>query len=126
MDFFWKFLFCDFEGNFNFLRTEIMRENIHVIIRFRPINKRERIEAKQQNINDIPINIENDTNKNIGKIEIKSDKSKQSNKFTFDHVLDQNTTQEESFERVALRVCDDVLQGYNGTIFAYGQTGIII
>ncbi|XP_028293180.1 kinesin-like protein KIF6 isoform X2 [Gouania willdenowi] len=43
-------------------------------------------------------------------------------KFRFCKVFDQETTQEEIFENIALPVADSVLDGYNGTIFAYGQT----
>ena len=32
-------------------------------------------------------------------------------------------TQEESYNRVASKIVDDVIAGYNGTIMAYGQTG---
>ena len=44
-------------------------------------------------------------------------------RFGFNGVLNQESTQEEVFERVAQPVVDSVLQGYNRTIFAYGQTG---
>ena len=43
--------------------------------------------------------------------------------FTFDYVADENTTQEDIFQRMARPIADSCLQGYNGTIFAYGQTG---
>ncbi|XP_062523206.1 LOW QUALITY PROTEIN: kinesin-like protein KIF6, partial [Corticium candelabrum] len=43
--------------------------------------------------------------------------------FKFNKVFDQQTSQDEVFERVAKEVIDNVLAGYNGTIFAYGQTG---
>jgi kinesin family protein 3/17 len=43
--------------------------------------------------------------------------------FTFDHVYDQNSSQREVYESTARAVVDSALQGYNATIFAYGQTG---
>lgn len=43
--------------------------------------------------------------------------------YSFDHVLDQMVSQEEMYKTVAKSIVDDVLQGYNGTILAYGQTG---
>ncbi|CAK0865132.1 unnamed protein product [Prorocentrum cordatum] len=43
--------------------------------------------------------------------------------FKLDHVLDMKTTQEEVFDLVAKPVIEDVLNGINGTIFAYGQSG---
>jgi hypothetical protein len=44
-------------------------------------------------------------------------------KFTFDKVFAANATQEEVFNSCAVGICNDVLEGFNGTIFAYGQTG---
>lgn len=49
-----------------------------------------------------------------------SNKKKQ---FTFDYTYDQNSRQEEIYQMCAFRIVESVLQGYNGTIFAYGQTG---
>ncbi|KAG7524031.1 kinesin-1 heavy chain-like [Solea senegalensis] len=42
--------------------------------------------------------------------------------YYFDHVFQSNTTQVEFYEAVAQKIVRDVLEGYNGTIFAYGQT----
>ena len=44
-------------------------------------------------------------------------------RFTFDHVYDQNASQENVYKNTAKAVVDSALQGYNATIFAYGQTG---
>lgn len=43
--------------------------------------------------------------------------------FTFDHVYDQDSTQQQVYDNTARAVVDSSLQGYNATIFAYGQTG---
>ncbi|XP_074616499.1 kinesin-like protein KIF15 isoform X1 [Acropora palmata] len=43
--------------------------------------------------------------------------------FSFDHVADINTTQEEVFGAVGKKIVEGCVTGYNGTIFAYGQTG---
>ncbi|XP_068722534.1 kinesin-like protein KIF15 isoform X2 [Montipora capricornis] len=43
--------------------------------------------------------------------------------FSFDHVADINTTQEEVFGAVGKKIVEGCVAGYNGTIFAYGQTG---
>eukprot|EP00730_Choanoeca_flexa_P009429 TRINITY_DN12646_c4_g1_i11.p2 TRINITY_DN12646_c4_g1~~TRINITY_DN12646_c4_g1_i11.p2 ORF type:complete len:662 (+),score=176.32 TRINITY_DN12646_c4_g1_i11:95-2080(+) len=48
---------------------------------------------------------------------------KEDYKFRFSHVFEANAKQDDVFQRVAKPVADSVLQGYNGTIFAYGQTG---
>ena len=44
-------------------------------------------------------------------------------KFSFNGVIDRDTSQEDVFERVAQPVIESVMSGFNGTIFAYGQTG---
>lgn len=43
--------------------------------------------------------------------------------FVFDYVYDQSCSQEKVYETTARNVVDSALQGYNATIFAYGQTG---
>lgn len=43
--------------------------------------------------------------------------------FLFDYVFDSNSTQDDVYDRIARPVVTDVLKGFNGTIFAYGQTG---
>uniref|UniRef100_A0A8C9WA33 Kinesin-like protein n=1 Tax=Scleropages formosus TaxID=113540 RepID=A0A8C9WA33_SCLFO len=42
--------------------------------------------------------------------------------YVFDRVLQSNTTQEQVYNACAQKIVKDVLEGYNGTIFAYGQT----
>ncbi|XP_047012136.1 kinesin heavy chain [Ictalurus punctatus] len=42
--------------------------------------------------------------------------------YVFDRVLPPNTTQELVYDACAKQIVKDVLDGYNGTIFAYGQT----
>ncbi|KAF7651181.1 hypothetical protein LDENG_00114790, partial [Lucifuga dentata] len=42
--------------------------------------------------------------------------------YYFDRVFQSNTTQVEFYNEVAQKIIRDVLGGYNGTIFAYGQT----
>uniref|UniRef100_A0A8D0G3D8 Kinesin-like protein n=1 Tax=Sphenodon punctatus TaxID=8508 RepID=A0A8D0G3D8_SPHPU len=42
--------------------------------------------------------------------------------YVFDRVLPPNTAQEQVYNTCAKQIVKDVLEGYNGTIFAYGQT----
>ncbi|XP_037618397.1 kinesin heavy chain-like [Sebastes umbrosus] len=42
--------------------------------------------------------------------------------YVFDRVLPPNTSQEQVYDQCAKQIVKDVLGGYNGTIFAYGQT----
>ncbi|XP_077198055.1 kinesin-like protein KIF6 isoform X3 [Paroedura picta] len=48
---------------------------------------------------------------------------RESYKFKFQKVFDQEAKQDEIFEAIAKPVAECALAGYNGTIFAYGQTG---
>eukprot|EP01029_Cantina_marsupialis_P005141 TRINITY_DN154_c0_g1_i1.p1 TRINITY_DN154_c0_g1~~TRINITY_DN154_c0_g1_i1.p1 ORF type:complete len:894 (+),score=172.22 TRINITY_DN154_c0_g1_i1:98-2779(+) len=43
--------------------------------------------------------------------------------FTFDHVYGENCAQEKVYNTTAKEVVESSLEGYNATIFAYGQTG---
>ena len=43
--------------------------------------------------------------------------------FTFDSAFDWNNTQQQIYEETSSSIIENVLEGYNGTIFAYGQTG---
>ena len=47
----------------------------------------------------------------------------QLHRFTFDEVFDIGTSQEEIFNISAKPAVNSILEGYNSTIFAYGQTG---
>lgn len=47
----------------------------------------------------------------------------QLHRFTFDHVFDMNASQSEVYETTAKPAVMSILEGYNSTIFAYGQTG---
>ncbi|VFV43429.1 kinesin heavy chain isoform 5c [Lynx pardinus] len=47
---------------------------------------------------------------------------RQGKPYVFDRVLPPSTTQEQVYNACAKQIVKDVLEGYNGTIFAYGQT----
>ena len=44
-------------------------------------------------------------------------------KWTYDYILPPDTTQEEMYNKVAIKTINDFTEGYHGTIFAYGQSG---
>lgn len=44
-------------------------------------------------------------------------------KFVFDKLFDEDTTQEEVYSGTTTELLDSVLDGFNGTVFAYGATG---
>ncbi|XP_016891908.1 kinesin heavy chain [Cynoglossus semilaevis] len=80
--------------------------NIKVLCRFRPLNQSETIRGDKF----IPIFQGEDTVIYGGR------------SYVFDQVFPTNTTQEQVYNTCAKQIVKDVLGGYNGTIFAYGQT----
>ncbi|XP_030629115.1 kinesin-1 heavy chain isoform X2 [Chanos chanos] len=80
--------------------------NIQVMCRFRPLNSSEITRGDKY----IPKFQGEDTVVVGGK------------PYMFDRVLQSNTTQEQVYNACAQKIVKDVLEGYNGTIFAYGQT----
>jgi hypothetical protein len=45
--------------------------------------------------------------------------------FYFDEVLRPDATQADVYEAAVAPVVQDVMRGYNGTVMAYGQTGML-
>jgi len=46
-----------------------------------------------------------------------------SKRFTYDAVYDEHTSQQQIFDGTAFEIVDAVMNGFNGTIFSYGQMG---
>ncbi|KAI8125882.1 hypothetical protein FF38_07584 [Lucilia cuprina] len=46
----------------------------------------------------------------------------QSEPYYFDHIFDQDATNQIIFDKMAKQIVHSAIQGFNGTIFAYGQT----
>uniref|UniRef100_A0A3Q2U740 Kinesin-like protein n=1 Tax=Fundulus heteroclitus TaxID=8078 RepID=A0A3Q2U740_FUNHE len=80
--------------------------SIKVMCRFRPLNSAEVARGDKY----IPKFVGDDCVQIAGK------------PYYFDRVFQSNTTQVQFYNAVALKIVKDVLEGYNGTIFAYGQT----
>jgi kinesin family protein 5 len=98
------------------MQASNVQSNIKVVARFRPLN-----------------DVENDLMKNsVGficyeaasqeTVKIKSD-TLSNNVFTFDRIFPTDCKQEELFNYIGKETVNDVLSGYNGTIFTYGQSG---
>lgn len=91
-------------------------DNVRVVSRFRPLNS-----------------VETDLmNRGMGGICVKYHKKEGcvvtnsvgfGTTFTLDRVFDSNTTQKMFFDEVTKTSIDDIMKGYNGTIFTYGQSG---
>lgn len=89
-------------------------EHVRVVVRVRPLNKRE-IDAGYQKVTQI-----NSECKQISLLKPETDVVKT---FIFDHIFLEDCTQTEVYCKTTRPVVEKVLQGYNGTVFAYGQTG---
>ncbi|XP_064634269.1 osmotic avoidance abnormal protein 3-like isoform X2 [Lineus longissimus] len=91
-------------------------EAVKVIVRCRPMNERERnLNCKMVLDIDTPLgqcNIRNPT-----------DAKAPPKKFTFDGAYSIDSTTETIYADIAYPLVEGVTEGYNGTIFAYGQTG---
>uniref|UniRef100_A0A452I7T1 Kinesin-like protein n=1 Tax=Gopherus agassizii TaxID=38772 RepID=A0A452I7T1_9SAUR len=80
--------------------------NIKVMCRFRPLNDSEVMRG----------------DKYIAKFQGEDTVVIASKPYVFDHVFQSSTSQEQVYNDCAKKIVKDVLEGYNGTIFAYGQT----
>ena len=93
-------------------------ECVKVVVRCRPLSTKE-TQNKRKKI----VQVDGKS----GQITIKGTKKDQKKEivktFTFDQVYDENSTQREIYENTAKPIVQSSLDGYNGTIFAYGQTG---
>ena len=54
---------------------------------------------------------------------IRNKETDQDKTFAFDAVYAPNSRQQTIYDETAFPLVENVLEGYNGTIFAYGQTG---
>uniref|UniRef100_A0A8C3MLS5 Kinesin heavy chain n=1 Tax=Geospiza parvula TaxID=87175 RepID=A0A8C3MLS5_GEOPR len=80
--------------------------SIKVLCRFRPLNQAEILRGDKF----LPV-FQGDDSVVLG-----------GKPYVFDRVFPPNTTQEQVYHACAMQIVKDVLAGYNGTIFAYGQT----
>lgn len=97
-------------------------EAIKVVVRIRPLSSKEIQDNR---------NIATKAYEDRGSIEVHSpasfdnsnQSSEQAKQFSFDAVFSERATQRKIYDTCAAPVVQSVLEGYNGTIFAYGQTG---
>lgn len=89
------------------------REAVKVAVRLRPFSKKEAASKYKQVVRIDQANascyITNPQNDDV--------------QYTYDFAFPEYCTQEEIYESTSAPIVDGVLQGINGTIFAYGQTG---
>uniref|UniRef100_A0A673V0Y3 Kinesin-like protein n=1 Tax=Suricata suricatta TaxID=37032 RepID=A0A673V0Y3_SURSU len=92
-------------------------ESVRVVVRCRPMNGKEKA-ASYDKVVDVDVK--------LGQVSVKNPKGvahEMPKTFTFDAVYDWNAKQFELYDETFRPLVDSVLQGFNGTIFAYGQTG---
>ncbi|XP_037635231.1 kinesin-like protein KIF3A isoform X5 [Sebastes umbrosus] len=91
-------------------------DNVKVVVRCRPLNQKEKMMSHRQAVTVD----EHRGTITVNKLETPHEPPKT---FTFDTVFGQESKQLDVYNLTARPIVDSVLAGYNGTIFAYGQTG---
>uniref|UniRef100_A0A8C9QX09 Kinesin-like protein n=1 Tax=Scleropages formosus TaxID=113540 RepID=A0A8C9QX09_SCLFO len=96
-------------------KTEV-NDNVKVVVRCRPMNQKEKMMGHKQavTVDEIRGTI------TVNKLETPNEPPKT---FTFDTVFGPDSKQLDVYNLTARPIIESVLLGYNGTIFAYGQTG---
>ncbi|KAL6443154.1 hypothetical protein ACFW04_002832 [Cataglyphis niger] len=89
-------------------------QHIQVFVRVRPISNTEKV-GKSFSVVELP------SNKEV--IVHERSQGTHSKKFTFDKVFGPSSKQVDVYNAVVSPLLEEVLAGYNCTVFAYGQTG---
>ena len=92
--------------------------SVQVIIRLRPLNEREK------KYGTLPVVTASTFDKSVTAIKGKG-KTKSKQTFQFDNVFTSFSTQEDIFEATLQPIIRDVLNGYESTVFAYGQVCVL-
>ena len=98
------------------MNTEEAVGNVRVICRFRPLNDKEKEMSNSVCANFYP------DRQTVGIMTTTTHESAAPMKFTLDYVFTPDATQAEVYEVAAKPIVESVMQGFNGTVFAYGQT----
>mmetsp|Transcript_8548 Transcript_8548/g.28114 ORF Transcript_8548/g.28114 Transcript_8548/m.28114 type:complete len:758 (-) Transcript_8548:144-2417(-) len=94
-----------------------MSECVKVVVRVRPLSRKEVQDGHEA------CTVADERTGRITCINPKGDSADAPKFFTFDAVFDINITQRKLYDVCSAPVVEAVLAGFNGTIFAYGQTG---
>ncbi|XP_041930232.1 kinesin-like protein KIF3A isoform X2 [Alosa sapidissima] len=96
-------------------RSEVS-DNVKVVVRCRPLNQKEKMMGHK-----LAVSVDEMRGTiTVNKHETTNEPPKT---FTFDTVFGPESKQLDVYNLTARPIVDSVLEGYNGTIFAYGQTG---
>ena len=91
-------------------------DNVKVVVRCRPLSSTEQAQGHSSIVS-------MDTVAGAITIQPPASAAEPPKQFTFDAVFDAQSAQVHVYNTVARPIVENVLEGYNGTIFAYGQTG---
>jgi len=94
----------------------MVAEAVKVIVRCRPMNSREK------DLKSKPCVFMEQKMSQCSTVNVK-DPAAQPKTFTFDGTYYTDSTTEQIYNEIAYPLVEGVLEGYNGTVFAYGQTG---
>lgn len=89
-------------------------ESVKVAVRCRPISESEKSESQQ-----IVVQVES----NRCEIVLNNTKKNEIKQFTYDYSYPSDSIQKDVYEECCYSLVENVIEGYNCTIFAYGQTG---
>ena len=92
-------------------------ETVKVAIRCRPMSRDEKRDGR------LCIVSVDDNRGEISILNAKGDVNEPPKTFTFDCTYGSDSKQEQVYSDTGYPIVESVIQGYNGTIFAYGQTG---
>ena len=98
-------------------KKDSQEKNIQVVVRCRPRSNQEIKDGSPSIIECLPNKKEVSVKHDI------ADKSSLTKTFGFDKVFDPKSTQLDVYRYVVCPLLEEVLLGYNCTVFAYGQTG---
>eukprot|EP00933_Yihiella_yeosuensis_P046887 TRINITY_DN42508_c0_g1_i1.p1 TRINITY_DN42508_c0_g1~~TRINITY_DN42508_c0_g1_i1.p1 ORF type:complete len:789 (+),score=209.05 TRINITY_DN42508_c0_g1_i1:81-2447(+) len=91
-------------------------ECVKVVVRVRPLSSKEISEGRERIV-------QMDAKRGVAILHKPGGSERDCKDFTYDAVFDDSMTQQQIFDDTASEILDSVLDGFNGTIFAYGQTG---
>ena len=89
-------------------------ETVRVVVRSRPLSQSE---ISRGNFSILQFD------KELHQIAIQEPKTGEFKTFAYDSVYDMDSSQQEVYDESAYPLVESAIQGYNSTIFAYGQTG---
>lgn len=92
-------------------------ESVRVCVRIRPLSNKEKQDGRKYIVF---------ANKEQGEISLanpEADDREPPKKFTFDAAIPPECSQMDVYNRAAMDIVESVVNGFNGTVFAYGQTG---